>query len=187
MARAVGVARANTYAALEGLLRRGATVRAAGRPARYRATDPQVLIAQLAADQGERLERLSRALSGIRQPPEPLTRPLDGARAVANVTQQLVARAEQQIVGVLASELWQPTLPAWRRAAARATLQIRVAGQSAALDDLTFPAAPAEHPTLLLVDGIHTLLAAPVHSGLSGLWSSHPLIAELARMALPPA
>jgi len=172
---------------LEGLLRRGATVRAAGRPARYRATDPQVLLAQLAADQGERLERLSRALASIHQPVEPVTRTLDGVRAVANVTLQLVARAERRVDGVLAAELWLPTLPAWRRAATRATLQVRIAGESAELDGLTFPAAPAEHPTVLLVDGIHTLLAAQSSGILSGIWSSHPLIAELVRIAVAPA
>ena len=187
MARAAGFARANTYAALEGLLRRGATIRAAGRPARYRATDPQALLAQLAADQGERLERLSRALASVRQPVEPVTRTLDGVRAVANVTQQLVARAERRVDGVLAAELWQPTLPAWRRAAARATLQVRIAGEAAELDGKTLPAAPAEHPTVLLVDGVHTLLAAPSGGTMSGLWSSHPLIAELARMAVAGA
>ena len=58
-ARATGVARANAYAALEGLARRGAALRTAGRPARYRATDPQVLLIQLAAEQSERLERLT--------------------------------------------------------------------------------------------------------------------------------
>ncbi len=159
-------------------------MRSAGRPARYRATDPQALLAQLAADQGERLERLSRALASVRQPVEPVSRALDGVRAVANVTQQLVARAERQVDGVLAAELWQPTLPAWRRAAARATLQVRIAGEAAELDGKTFPAAPAEHPTVLLVDGVHTLLAAQSGGTVSGLWSSHPLIAELARMAV---
>ncbi|HJQ66768.1 MAG TPA: hypothetical protein VJ816_10340 [Gemmatimonadales bacterium] len=116
-----------------------------------------------------------------------MTRTLDGARAVANVTQQLVARAERQVDGVLAAELWQPTLPAWRRAAARATLQVRIAGEAAELDGKTFSAAPAEHPTVLLVDGIHTLLAAQSGETVSGLWSSHPLIAELARKALAGA
>lgn len=187
VARAAGFARANTYAALEGLLRRGATLRAAGRPARYRATDPQVLLIQLAAEQGEQLERLSRALTDIRQPVESVTRTLDGARAVATVAQQIVARAERRVDGVLAAELWQPTLPAWRLAAGRATLQIRIAGDAGDLDGTVFPSAPADHPTLLLVDGVHTLMAAPSNGALSGLWSSHPLIAALARMALPTA
>ena len=45
--------RRNTYGALEGLVGRTAALRLPGRPARYRATDPAALIAQLAAQQGE--------------------------------------------------------------------------------------------------------------------------------------
>ena len=187
VARAAGFARANAYAALEGLSRRGATIRATGRPARYRATDPQVLLVQLAAEQSERLERLSRALADIRQPVEPITRSLEGARAVATVVQQLVARAERTVDGVLSAELWGPTLPAWRRASARATLRVRIAGDPGDTQGLVFPSAPADHPTLLLVDGVHTLTATASEGALGGLWSSHPLVAGLARMALGTA
>lgn len=186
VAHAAGFARANTYAALEALLRRGATFRSAGRPARYRATDPPGLLVQLAAEQGERLDRLSLALAGIRPPPEPVTRALEGVRAVANVTQQLVARAEQGVDGVLAAELWQPTIPAWRRAATRATIHIRIAGDAVDSGELSFPRAPADHPTVLLVDGLHTVLAARIGGGdtLAGLWSSNPLISVVARLAI---
>src|SRR5216117_585313 len=52
VAHATRVARANTYGALEGLVSRTAALRLPGRPARYRATDPAALIAQLAAEQG---------------------------------------------------------------------------------------------------------------------------------------
>lgn len=169
---------------MESLSRRGATFRTPGRPARYRAADPQVLLVQLAAEQGEQLERLSRALSGIRLAIEPVTRTLDGARSVATVTQQLVARAERSIDGVLAAELWHATLPAWRRAASRATLRVRIAGDAGNMEGMTFPSAPADHPTLLLIDGVHALIAAPSNGALSGVWSSHPQLARLAQMAL---
>src|SRR5437899_12993054 len=62
VAHAARVARANTYGALEGLVTRTAALRLPGRPARYRATDPAALIAQLAAEQREALNRLSRSL-----------------------------------------------------------------------------------------------------------------------------
>jgi len=186
VAHAAGFARANTYAALEALLRRGATFRSPGRPARYRATDPTGLLVQLAAEQGERLDRLSRALAGIRPPPEPATHVLEGVRAIANATQQLVARAEQRVDGVLSAELWQPTIPAWRRAAARATLHIRIAGDAVDSGEIGFPGAPGDHPTVLLVDGLHTVLAAKIEGvdGLAGLWSSNPLIALVARLVI---
>ena len=120
----------------------------------------------------------------MRGPVEPLTRELEGGRAVTNVVHQLVARAERRIEGVLAAGLWRPTLPAWRRAATRATLQVRLAGDGADTEGLTLPAAAANHPTMLLVDGVHSLIASGADDGLAGLWSSHPLIALLTRAAL---
>jgi sugar-specific transcriptional regulator TrmB len=184
VARASGLARANAYAALEGLVRRGAAHRAAGRPARYRAADPQGLVLLLAAEQGERLERLSRALAELGGPADPVTKTLEGVRAVANVVQHLVARATRRVEGVIAAELWGPTLPAWRRAAGRATLQVRVAGESADTAGLATMGAPAGHPTMLLVDGTYTLVAIARSGTTSGLWSGDPLVAILAGAAL---
>src|SRR5216117_1949180 len=82
VAHATRVARANTYGALEGLVTRTAALRLPGRPARYRATDPAALIAQLAAEQGEALDRLSRSLRDAdRAGPEIRTVAGDGLRA----------------------------------------------------------------------------------------------------------
>ena len=184
VAHAAGFARANVYAALEGLARRGAALHTAGKPARFRAIDPQALLMQLAAEQGERLEQLSRAFAGVQAAVEPVTRSLEGLRAAANVVQQLVARAERTVEGVLSAELWQPTLPAWRRASARAALDVRIAGGIGDVEGLNFPAAPPEHPTLLLVDGVHMITATGSGGTLLGIWSSHPLVVGLARMAL---
>jgi DNA-binding MarR family transcriptional regulator len=184
VAHHAGYARANTYAALESLLRRGAVLRAAGRPARYRAVDPKSVVLQLAGEQGERLERLSRAAETLRRAAEPVTRPLDGARAVANVIQQVVARARQQVRGVIAAELWGPTLPVWRLAAAREMVAIRIAGEAPGAEAARFAPAPPDHPTVLLVDDTHTILAARSGEALDGLWSAHPLIVTLARRAL---
>ena len=139
----------------------------------------------LAAEHGERLERLNRALAHLGGKADPVTRTLEGARAVANVVQQLVARASRRVDGVIAAELWRPTLPAWRRAATRAKLQVRVSGQTEETEGLATPGAPSGHPTMLLVDGIHTLVAVPDGSGvLTGLWSGDPLVAILTSSAL---
>src|SRR3989441_13200252 len=85
MRHATRLARANAYAALEGLVTRGAAQRSSGRPVQYRPSDPQALVARLAAEQGEALDRLSRALSDASHPAEPETRVITGARAVANL------------------------------------------------------------------------------------------------------
>src|SRR5919198_1713634 len=130
VARGARVARANAYSALEGLVTRGAASRTPPptRPARYRPADPAALLAQLATLQGEALDRLGRELRGLSRPGDPITREVAGSRAVANLIQQLVARAERRVEGVMAIELWRPTLPAWRRAAERAQIELLVRG-----------------------------------------------------------
>src|ERR1041384_3387047 len=95
------------------------------RPARSRPTDPQALLALLAIRQGEALDRLGREVRGLSRPGDPVTREVAGSRAVANLVTQLVARAERSVEGVMALELWRPTLPAWRRAAGRARSEER--------------------------------------------------------------
>src|SRR5438445_2601558 len=117
VAHATGEALANTYCSLEGLVNRTAALRLPGRPVRYRATDPAALIAQLAAEQGGALDRLSRSLRDAdRSGPE--TRTVTGERAVANLIMQVVARAGRRAEGVLSAELLRPTLPGWRRSSA---------------------------------------------------------------------
>jgi HTH-type transcriptional regulator, sugar sensing transcriptional regulator len=184
VARAARLARANAYAALEGLVARGAAARSAGRPTRYRPADPHALVAQVAARQGEALDQLTRALESAGRRPEPETHVVEGFRAVANVIQQFVARAGREVRGVLAAELWAPTLPAWRRAAGRARLDLRLTGEVADTQGLAVGTAPADTPTLLLLDDTYAVTATGAGDHVQGLWSSHPLIVGLARRAL---
>lgn len=188
VARASRLARANAYGALDGLVRRGAANRNPGRPARYRPVDPATLLAQLAAAQGEALDRLAHSLRDITIASEPVVQEVQGTRAVANVVLQLAARAEREARGVLSAALWRPTLPGWRRAAARATLDLRVAGDPGDTEGLIRGTVPSETPTLLLVDDAVALVAT-VFDGAGGdavtaLWSGHPLVVVLARAAL---
>ena len=185
VARAVRLARANAYGALDGLVSRGAAVRIPGRPTRYRPADPQALLAQITAAHGEALDRLSRDLADAARSTEPETKTLAGARAVANVVLQLVARAERRVEGVLAAELWRATLPAWRRAAARAQVELRIAGDAPTeAPELVVGTTPPDHPTVLVIDNTQTLAAVGSADGLAAVWTSHPAIVALARRAL---
>ena len=185
VAHAVRVARANTYGALEGLVVRTAAIRLPGRPHKYRAADPQALIAQLAAEQGEALDRLSAGLSAASASVEPETRTVLGARAVSNLILQLVARAERRAAGVLAAELLRPTLPAWRRARERAAIELRVAGEvPAELQTLVMGDAPEDGPTALLIDDSQAVVVTGSGELATGLWTSHPAIVALVRATL---
>src|SRR5881394_3640148 len=164
VAHATRVARANTYGALEGLAGRAAAIRLPGRPARYRAVDPRALIAQLAAEQGQALDRLSQALGDARQ---------------------LVARAEHRVEGVLAAELLRPSLPAWRRARERATVDLRVAGEVPdEAGTLVAGSAPSDTPTILLIDDGQAVVASGAGEAVAAIWSSHPAIVAAVRLAL---
>ncbi|HZI21600.1 MAG TPA: helix-turn-helix domain-containing protein [Gemmatimonadales bacterium] len=189
VAHATRVAGANTYAALEGLTSRLAAVRIPGRPARYRAADPPALITQLAAEQGHALDRLGQALREAAEPGEPEVRTVAGARALANVIMQLVARAEHRVEGVLAAELLRPSLPAWRRARERATLELRVAGDPPADADVgggafVLGSVAAGTPTVLIIDDAQSVVANGVGEATAAVWSSHPAIVAVARAAL---
>src|SRR2546422_9348757 len=74
--RAIRLARANAYAALEGLVTRGAAQRPSGRPIQYRPAGPQAALPRLAAEHGAALGRLRRGVSDASPPSGPETRGL---------------------------------------------------------------------------------------------------------------
>lgn len=184
VARACRLARANAYAALEGLVTRGAATTSGGRPALYRPTDPSSLVARVAAFQGQALDRLSRALEGAGSGGEPTVHGAEGLRGTVNALQQLVARAERSVSGTVSAELWGPSLPAWRRAKARAALHVRVAGGAPDAEGLSAGVAPHDAPTILLVDGSRVFSASGTGDLTTALWSAHPLIVQLAAAAV---
>jgi hypothetical protein len=192
VARATRLARANAYGALEGLVSGGAAFRSPppGRPLRYRPSDPQTLLAQLAARQGAALDRLGRALRDASLALEPETRVITGERAVVNLIQQLVARAEQRVAGMLAAALWRPTLPAWRRAAARAVVDVKLAGHAEGgggggeAEGILTGSVSGDEPTILLIDDAQVIVATGAGDATLALWSAHPHVVELARRAL---
>lgn len=188
IARAARLARANAYGALEGLVSRGAATRTPPptRPARFRPADPQALMAHLATLQGEALDRLGRELRGLSRPGDPVTREVAGSRAVANLVMQLVARSERRVEGVVALELWRPTLPAWRRAGERAQMDVSLRGDVPPDAPAWLKPARDDVPTatILVVDESQLVATSGEGDGIAGLWTSHPLLVMLARRAL---
>src|SRR5439155_18229077 len=115
-------------------------------------------------------------------PAEPETRSVTGGRAVANLIMQVVARAERRAEGVLSAELLRPTLPAWRRAKERATLELRVAGEvPAEASPILSGTVSGDAPTVLLIDDVQAVLVAGSGETAAGMWSSHPAVVALAR------
>jgi sugar-specific transcriptional regulator TrmB len=184
LARATGLARANVYAALEGLAARGAATRVAGQPTRFRPAEPAALLARLAADQAAVLERLERSFQALGPPRAPVIQEVVGARPLATTVLQLVARAETTVAGTIGSELWRAVIPGLRRAAARARVTVRTPGGSSAADGVTAEVAPADAPTILLIDDSVAVLATGSGDGATGVWSTHGALIAAARTAL---
>ena len=188
VARGARLARANAYGALEGLVTRGAATRTPPptRPARYRPTDPQTLLAQLATMQGEALDWLGRELRGFSRPGDPVMREVAGGRAVANLIQQLVARAERRVEGIMAIELWRPTLPAWRRAGERAQIDVLIRGGLPPDSPSWLKPAGESAPeaTILVTDESQLVMTTGDGEAVAGLWTSHPLLVLLGRRTL---
>ena len=178
VARACRLARANAYAALEGLVSRGAAT-SAGRPAQFRPADPSSLVARVAASQGQALDRLSRALEGTATGSEPTIHSAEGLRGTVNALQQLVARAERGVQGTVAGELWRPSLPAWRRAASRASLDVLIAGEAEDPESLAKGSVPASSPTILLIDDARVFSASGAGDLMTAMWSAHPLLVQV--------
>ncbi|HVM41892.1 MAG TPA: helix-turn-helix domain-containing protein [Gemmatimonadales bacterium] len=65
VARAAGLARANTYGALETLAARGIVARLPGRPARFVAEDPEALVSRLGRQSQRDLEQLAHQLATV--------------------------------------------------------------------------------------------------------------------------
>lgn len=184
-ARATRLARANVYAALEGLVHRGAAARLPGHPTQYRPTDPQTLLVQLGVQQAAALDRLERSLRTLGGHDAATIHVVEGGRGVGHALQQLMARAERSVAGIVGAEFWRAVLPALRRAADHARFDLRAAG--ATLDDsglLTGEPLPADTPTLVVIDEAVCAIAAGEGEGAAAVWSTHPLLVEMARRAL---
>lgn len=190
IARAAGLARANAYSALEGLVAKGAARVDGGRPKRYRPESPAALIARISNDHGQALERLSRDLEAVSVPETETLVELISSRALLQLTTHDVARASKW-VGLLAPADAYPLLaPALRRPyAAGVPLHLAATGPV----ELGFapvghiaPDAPAwpGMPVVLVVDDRSAILASRDGSEVRGHWSTAATFVAGARLVL---
>jgi hypothetical protein len=77
------------------------------------------------------------------------------------------------------AELWRPSLPAWRRAKARAELQVRIAGEAEDPESLAQGSVPADTPTILVIDDARVFSASGSGEGMAAVWSAHPLLVQI--------
>lgn len=189
IARSAGLARANAYSALEGLVTKGAARVDGGRPRRYRPEPPAALIARISTDHGQALERLNRELDAISVPGTQTLVEVESGRAVLQLITHDVARATVSVALLAPADAYPLLAPALRRPLA-AGLPVSLCATGPV--DLGF--APVDvvadghgwpgMPIIAVVDQRSALVAARQGSDVRGHWSTAPSFVAAARLAL---
>ena len=189
IARSAGLARANAYSALEGLVAKGAARVEGGRPRQYRPEAPAGLIARIAHNHGLALDRLSTDLETIAVPSTPTVVEIESGRAVLQLITHDVARASRS-VGLLAPPDAFPLLaPALRRPFSAG---LPVSLWSTGPVDLGFASVElvsGDHgwpgmPIIAVVDDRSAIVGSRQGNEVRGHWSTAPAFVAAARLAL---
>lgn len=188
IAREAGLARANVYAALEGLVTKGAARVEDGRPRRFRPEPPSTLLARLADRQGEAIDRLSSALATLAVPATATLVELTSSRGAVQLMGHEIARAELSVNLVAPPDGCLALAPQLRRAAT-AELTIAVASTATVplgtitVDVVSRGSWPGE-PVVLVVDDRAALIGSREGDRFSGHWGSGSAFVAAARHAL---
>lgn len=190
VARAAGLARANAYSALEGLVLKGGARSEPGPPRRYRAEAPEALLARLHEQQGAALDRLSAALEASAAPEVPAIVELTSTRGLLQLLSHDVARARHSVRLLAPPEAFPLLAPALRRAVGAGVAVTLASTGPVALDfapvgrveQAGVPAWPGA-PIVAIVDEARAVVAAAVGAGVSGYWTSSPPIVAAADVA----
>lgn len=164
VAKAAGLARANVYAALEGLVTKGAARVEEGRPKRFRPEPPSTLLARLANAQGDALDGLHRALDSLAVPDTPTLVELSSARGAVQLMGHEIARAESRVVLLAPPDGCVALGPHLRRVlqggldvTMASTVQVPIPGMTTVI--IPAPAWPGD-PVLLVVDDRAAVIGA---------------------------
>ena len=181
IARTAGLARANAYGALEGLVQKGAARVEEGRPKRYRPEPPAALVVRILERQGQALDEVSRTLEELSVPATPTLVELSSARGAMQIASREAARATGEILLHAPPDAYPPLTPALRKAAGGGVTLSLSAGSDVTLPFASVavveePATWPGQPFLLVVDGRSALLAAREGERVHGHWSTAPTL-----------
>lgn len=189
IARSAGLARANAYSALEGLVAKGAARVDPGRPKRYRPEAPAALIARIATHQGLAMERLSADLETVSVPSTPTLVEVESARAVLQIMTHDVARATASVALLAPADAFPLLAPALRRPFSSG-LTLTLCSTSpvelgfAEVEVLSGTDGWPGMPIIAVVDDRSAVMAVRTGSEVRGHWSTAPAFVAGARLAL---
>jgi HTH-type transcriptional regulator, sugar sensing transcriptional regulator len=190
IARSAGLARANAYSALEGLVSKGAARMEAGRPRRYRPESPAALVARISNDHGQALERLSRELEAVSVPSTDTLVEIDSGRAVLQLITHDVARAAKDVTLLLPPDAYPLLAPALRRPFSNGVPLTLCSTGPVELGFTSVEVVSGEGrswpgmPVIAVVDGRSAIIASRQGGEVRGHWSTAPGFVAAARLSL---
>jgi sugar-specific transcriptional regulator TrmB len=188
IARAAGLARANVYAALEGLVSKGAARMEEGRPRRFRPEPPSTLLARLSERQGEAMDVLHEALAALAAPVTPTLVELTSSRGAVQLMGHEIARAERSVDLLAPPDGCLALAPHLRRASGAGVALEVSSTASVPLGTIPVQVIPPSdwpgEPVMLVVDARAALVGARAGEGFSGHWGSGTAFVATAARAL---
>lgn len=189
IARAAGLARANAYSALEGLVTKGAARVEAGRPRRYRPESPAGLVARISNNHALALERLSTELASLDAPGSQTVVEIESGRGALQLITHDVSRATQSVELLLPPDAYPLLAPVLRRPiAAGAELALWSTGPVdlgyAPVQQLTDEYRWPGMPIIMVADQRSAIIGARNSTEVQGHWSSAPSFVAAARLTL---
>jgi len=188
VARAAGLARANAYSALEGLVAKGAARADDGRPRRFRPEPAAVLLGRIVDRQQHAVETLAHALEFISVPATQTLTEVTSLRSAAQLLTLEIARAQNEVLLVAPPEAYALLGPALRRAAGAGV------GLELYSDAAVEVAAPARlisvrdrwpgRPLVAAIDGRQAMIALVEGERASGHWGTAPGFVAAARLSV---
>jgi sugar-specific transcriptional regulator TrmB len=116
LGKALSLARANVYHALDTLVTKGAAVVAnPGPPQRFQAVSPNGLLALVAGREAERLERLERQVRAASGSGTPTVIPFRGQRALEELALRTAGRDPGTVLAMAPTSVLEALAPLWRK------------------------------------------------------------------------
>lgn len=188
LAQAAGLARANAYSALEGLVSKGAARVDGGRPKRYRPESGSALLSRLSDRQAAALDRLTDALTSIGAPEGPALIELESARACWQAMGRDLARAGRRAWICAPADAYQLLGPVLRRASSALADTVLLAPGPVTLDYGTVTTVSANgdwpgEPIIVVVDDRVAVIARRTGDRFEGHWGTAPAFVAAAALA----
>ncbi|MDH4132770.1 MAG: hypothetical protein OEV95_13295 [Gemmatimonadota bacterium] len=189
VARSAGLARANAYSALEGLVAKGAARGEDGQPKVYRAEPPTGVLARITAAQGDALDRLATALEGFGAPASPSIVELSSVRGMLQLLTHEIGRAKASVELLAPADAYPLLAPALRRAASAGLTLSLYAPVKVELPFVQVEAIGEVQdwpgvPLIAIMDGAGAVIAGRQDNTVRGHWGSAPTIVAAARLTL---